>query len=137
MRSIQLSLFRNRTHAALVAGESSHQSANPASKQYINENVYDNCPPRACFSKLKYRNFLGLFRMPPLPLHLRKAEAVTIKLRNPLSFSYIKNISKGQLFETSRLQLDNWLFGPEKISGLLRNRPLTRVSRSMVRANRR
>ena len=65
------------------------------------------------------RKFLGLFRMPQLPLHLRKAEAlITIKLRNPLSFSYIKNTHTAQLFETSGLQLDNWLFGPEQILGL-------------------
>ena len=66
----------------------------------------------------KSRNFLGLFWMPQLPLHLRKAQALTIKLRNPLSFSYIKNMHTAQLFETSGLQLDNWLFGPEQISGL-------------------
>ena len=83
------------------------------------------------------RNVLGLFRIPQLPLHFRKAEALTIKLRNPLSFSHIKNMAKAQPFETSGLQLDNWLFGSETISGLLRNRPLTRDSRSMVRPNRR
>ena len=55
-----------------------------------------------------------------------------IKLRNPLSFSYIKNMLKDQLFKIGRLQLDDWLFGPEKFSGLLRNRPLARVARSMV-----
>ena len=35
---------------------------------------------------------------------------------------YIKNILKGQPFKTSRLQFDNWLFGPNKFSGLSRNR---------------
>ena len=67
----------------------------------------------------KYRNFLGLFPMPQLPLHLRKAEALTIKLRSPLSFSYVKNLAKAQLFETSELQLDNWLFVPRKDLGTL------------------
>ena len=35
----------------------------------------------------------------------------------------------GQLFKTSGLQSDNWLFGPKKFSGLSRNRPLGPVSR--------
>ena len=48
-----------------------------------------------------------------------------IKLRNPLGFSYIKNMSKDQLFKTSGLQFDNWLFGPGKFSGLSRNRSLS------------
>ena len=30
---------------------------------------------------------------------------------------------KDQLFKTSGLQFDNWLFGPEKFWGPLRNRP--------------
>ena len=30
---------------------------------------------------------------------------------------------KDQLFKPSRFRFDNWLFGPEKISGLSRNRP--------------
>ena len=45
-----------------------------------------------------------------------------IKLRNHLGFSYIKNMLKDQLFKPSELQFDNWLFGPEKFSGLSRNR---------------
>ena len=48
-----------------------------------------------------------------------------IKLRNPLGFIYIKNMIKDQLFKTRRLQFDKWLFGPEKFSGLSRNRPLS------------
>ena len=31
---------------------------------------------------------------------------------------------KDQRFKTSGLQFDNWLFGPEKFSGLSRDRPL-------------
>ena len=46
-----------------------------------------------------------------------------IKLRNPLSFSYIKNTLKDQLLKISRLQFDDWLFGPETFSGLSRNMP--------------
>ena len=48
------------------------------------------------------------------------------KLRNPISFYYIKNVLKDQLFKISRLQFDDWLFGPEKFSGLSRNRPQVR-----------
>ena len=36
-----------------------------------------------------------------------------IKLRIPLGCSYIKNVLKDQLFKTSGLQFDNWLFGSE------------------------
>ena len=46
-----------------------------------------------------------------------------------LGFSYIQILLKGQLFETSGLYFDNWLFGPEKFSELSRNRPLGPVSR--------
>ena len=41
---------------------------------------------------------------------------------NLLGFSYIKSMLKDQLFRTSGLQFDNWLFEPEKFSGLSRNR---------------
>jgi len=34
---------------------------------------------------------------------------------------------KDQLFKPSRFRFDNWLFGPEKFSGLSRNRPLAPV----------
>ena len=44
----------------------------------------------------------------------------------PLRFSYIKNMLKDQLFKISGLQFDDWLFGPEKFSGLSRNRLLDR-----------
>ena len=54
-----------------------------------------------------------------------------------LNFFYIKNMLKDQLFETSGLQFDNWLFGSEKFSGLSRNRPKAKFARSMVIANRR
>ena len=36
----------------------------------------------------------------------------------------VSSCIKNQLFETSGLQFDNWLLGPEKFSGLSRNRPL-------------
>ena len=60
----------------------------------------------------KTRNFPGLFWMPQFPLYLRNAE-------DP-SHQTIKSMFKGQT--TSGLEFDNWLFGPEKFSGLSRNR---------------
>ena len=65
---------------------------------------------RACFG---CHNSLYIFATPRFQ---------AIKLRNPLSFSYIKNMLKDQLLKISRLQFDDWLFGPEKFSGLSRNR---------------
>ena len=58
-----------------------------------------------------------------------------IKLRSPLGFSYIQNKFRDQLFKTSGLQFENWLFAPEKFSELSRNRPLARVARRTVSAN--
>ena len=71
----------------------------------------------------KSRNFSGLFRVLQFPLYLRNAT----KLRNPLGFSYIKNMLKDPLFKTRGLQFDNWLFGPEKITGRSRNRPQSAI----------
>ena len=48
---------------------------------------------------------------------------LAIKLPSPLGFSYIKNILKEQLFKTSGLQFDDWLFAPEKNSELSTKRP--------------
>ena len=66
----------------------------------------------------KSRNFSGLFRVPQFPLYLGNAEAVSHQTSRFSWFSYIKNTLKDQLFKTSGLQFDNWLFGPEKFSGL-------------------
>ena len=45
--------------------------------------------------------------------------------------TYTANNEKGQVFKTTGLQFDNWLFGPEKFSGLSRNRPqLCRTERA-------
>ena len=49
---------------------------------------------------------------------------LAVKLRSPLCFSYIKKNVKISDFEIGGLQFVNWLFGPEKSSGLTRNRPL-------------
>ena len=70
----------------------------------------------------KSRNFSSLFRVPQFPLYLRNA-AVLSHPTSPLGFSYIKSMLKDKLFKTGRLKLDNWPFGPEKFSGLWRNRP--------------
>ena len=41
---------------------------------------------------------------------------------------------KDQLLKISRLQFDDWLFGPEKFAGLSRNRPLVWVLPQQRRA---
>ena len=48
-------------------------------------------------------------------------------VRDPLGISYIKNMLRYHLSKTSALQFDNRIFGPEKFSGLSRNRPQARV----------
>ena len=71
----------------------------------------------------KSRNFSGLFRVPQFPLYLRNAEVVSHQTSQSSSFSYIENTLKDQLFKTSGLQFDNWLFRPQEFSALSRNRP--------------
>ena len=57
-----------------------------------------------------------------------------IKLRNSLVFSYLKNMLKDQLFKTSRLKFDNWLFGPRVLGSL--DKPLRSIAlRKLSRAN--
>ena len=57
-----------------------------------------------------------------------------IKLRNSLVFSYHKNMLKDQLFKTSRLKFDNWLFGPRILGSL--DRPLRSIAlRKLSREN--
>ena len=65
------------------------------------------CP---CFSKVP-KLFGPISVASQFPLYLRNAEVQAIKLRNPLGFSYIRNILKDQLIKTSGLQFSNWLFG--------------------------
>ena len=73
----------------------------------------------------RFRNFSGPFRVLKLSLYiyLRNDEVLSHQ-SNPLGFPYNKSMLKDQLFKTSRLKFDNWLFWPEKFSGLYRNRPL-------------
>ena len=65
------------------------------------------------------------FLVPQLFLYLRIAKVLSFVIL--LVFLTLKSCLKGQLFKTSGLQIDNWLFGPEKFSGLSRNRPLLRI----------
>ena len=60
--------------------------------------------------------------------YLRNPGVVGHQLRNPLVFCDIKNMLRDQLFKTSGLQFENWIFGPEKFSGLSRNRPLSSMN---------
>ena len=69
----------------------------------------------------KSRKFSGLFRLFIYVFATPRFWAS--KLSNPLIFSHLKNTLKDQRFKPSGLQFDNWLFGPEKFSGLSRNRP--------------
>ena len=82
-----------------------------------------NKPSWGLFLKMP-GNFSGLLRVPQFPLYLRNAEALSHQTSQSSGFSYIKITLKDQLFKTSGLQFDNWLFGPEKFSGPSRNRPL-------------
>ena len=68
----------------------------------------------------KSRNFSGAI-IPFTSLQHRGSKLSTFAILITL-VDYIKNILKGQPFKTSRLQFDNWLFGPNKFSGLSRNR---------------
>ena len=71
----------------------------------------------------KSRNFSDLFRVPQFPSYLRNAEALSHQTSQSSCFFYVKNVLKGQRLKTGRLQFDNGLSGPEKFSGLSRNRP--------------
>ena len=80
----------------------------------------DKWSTRGSFSKvlayLGCHNFLYVFAT---------TRFSAIKLRNPVGFSYIKNMLKDQVFETRRLQSDNGLFVPKNFSGVSRNGPFT------------
>ena len=90
------------------------------------------CNPGACFSKVPKLfgpisgatiAFIYIFATPRF---------YAIKLRNPLGFSYSKNMLKDQIFKTNELPFDIWLLGPEKFSGLSRNRPLDIFVQTMI-----
>ena len=56
------------------------------------------------------------------------------KLHNHFAFCDLENTFKDQLIKTSRRQLfRKWLLGPEKLSGLSRNRPLERRTFDLAR----
>ena len=66
------------------------------------------------------QNVLGLFRVPQFPLYLRNAKVLSHETsQSSWFFSHVKD----HLFMESGLQFDKWPFGPEKFSGLPRNRP--------------
>ena len=69
----------------------------------------------------KLRNFSGLFKGPQSPLYLRNAEVLS-QASHATSLGF-------QLFKTSGLQFDKWLFRPEKFSGVWRNMFQGSVSR--------
>ena len=82
------------------------------------------CATGVCFSKVPqlFGSFSGA-KIPLIYIYLRNDEVLSHQ-SNPLGFPYNKSMLKDQLFKTSRLKFDNWLFWPEKFSGLYRNRPL-------------
>ena len=74
------------------------------------------CNPGACFSKVPklfvWHNSLCIFKM--------KVFCVT-KLSSYFNFYSLYNIWKDQLYKVSGSEFYEWLFGPVKFSGLLRN----------------
>ena len=73
--------------------------------------------PRAYFSKVS--KLFGVVRVPQFPLQLRNAEVLSHQTSQSSWFSYIKSmLNWGELLKRS-----GWLFGPEKFSGLSRNKP--------------
>ena len=85
------------------------------------------CAPGAHFSKVPKRfgrisgdNYLCIFKT--------KASRGT-KLCSHFNLYFLYNLSKDQLYRISGSEFYEWLFGPEKFSGLSRNEVLDRVSR--------
>jgi len=69
-----------------------------------------------------FRTFFGCHNS---PLYLRNAKVLSHQTSQYSLFFlfFIENMLKDQLFKSSGLQFDNWLYGPEKLSGLSINRP--------------
>ena len=65
-----------------------------------------------------WHNYLCIFKT--------KASRGT-KLCSYFYFYSLYNIREDQLYRISRPEFDEWLFGPEKLSGLSRNGPLNRT----------
>ena len=77
---------------------------------------------RDCFSKVS--QLFGPISRATIPFtSSQRRGSKPSNSANPLVFSGIENTLKDQLFETSGPQFDNWLFGPEKFSGLSGNGP--------------
>ena len=71
----------------------------------------------------KLRNFSGLPRVPQFPLYLCNAEDLKHQTsQSSWCFLHEKHV-KRSAFQNKWIQFENWLFRPEKFSGLSRNRP--------------
>mgnify|MGYP000724819113 CR=1 FL=1 len=80
----------------------------------------------ACFSKVP--KLLGLISGDIIPFV--SAQRRRFEARNFAVFIFIPftTYEKDQLYRISRLEFYEWLFGPEKLSGLSSNGPLSRVN---------
>ena len=74
-------------------------------------------PVRGLTVSQESRNFLGLFRYLSSIYVFANPRFLSIKRRNLLGFSCIKNMLRDQLFKTSGLLFDNSLFGPKTFLG--------------------
>ena len=81
--------------------------------------------PGARFSKVPklYGPFSGV-KIPFVTQEWRGFKSSNFTVSFP--FCYLENMLKDRLSKTSGWQFFKWLFGPEKLSGLLRNGPLAR-----------
>ena len=82
----------------------------------------------ACFSKVP--KLFSAFRVTEFSLHLQNEGT---KLCSYFYFYSLYNIWEDQLYRISWPEFDEWLFGPEKLSGLSRNKPQGLVSRKSNR----
>ena len=88
--------------------------------------TYEKQAPGACFSKVP--KLFGPVSEATIPFISSQCWVLNHqRSQSSLCYTYIKNMLKDQLFKTSGLLFENWLFGPEKFSGLSRNRPLVRT----------
>ena len=78
--------------------------------------------PGARFSKVP--KLYGAFSGVTIPFVSQERRG----LHSYFSFCCLENMLKDWLSKTSGWQFHKWLFGPEKFSGLSRNRPLAPVS---------
>ena len=87
--------------------------------------------PGACFSKIPklFRPNFGPISGVTIPFFCSFAAVLSHQTsQSSWFFSHLKQV-KRWVFKTSGLQFQNWLFGPEHLSGRSRNRPQGPVSR--------